>query len=149
MDNRAVAPVVGKLLAAAIAVLYIAGTTAVLLGGVVPEYRTAAGEELSERTLAEAAATVERAVPETAADSVDTRVRADLPPSIRDTGYRLVLENGTLRFDHPDSALEARTELQLPSRVDTVESTWESGDTLVVVVSSEGTNRTVELTGEP
>lgn len=149
MDNRAVAPVVGKLLAAAIAVLYVAGTTAVLLGGVVPEYRTAAGEELSERTLAEAAAAVDRAVPETTTDSVGTRIRVDLPASIRDASYSIVLKNGTLALDHPDSRLDRRTQVQLPSRVDMVESTWESGETFVVVVSSDGTNRTVELRGKP
>jgi hypothetical protein len=149
VDNRAVAPVVGKLLAAAIAVLYVAGTTAVLLGGVVPEYRTAAGEELSERTLAEAAAAVDRAVPETTTDSVGTRIRVDLPASIRDASYSIVLKNGTLALDHPDSRLDRRTQVQLPSRVDMVESTWESGETFVVVVSSDGTNRTVELRGKP
>jgi FlaG/FlaF family flagellin (archaellin) len=149
VDNRAVAPVVGKLLAAAIAVLYVAGTTAVLLGGVVPEYRTAAGEELSERTLAEAAAAVDRAVPETTTDSVGTRIRVDLPASIRDASYSIVLKNGTLALDHPDSRLDRRTQVQLPSRVDTIESTWESGETFVVVVSSDGTNRTVELRGKP
>jgi len=149
VDNRAVAPVVGKLLAAAIAVLYVAGTTAVLLGGVVPEYRTAAGEELSERTLAEAAAAVDRAVPETTTDSVGTRIRVDLPASIRDASYSIVLKNGTLALDHPDSRLDRRTQVQLPSRVDAIESTWESGETFVVVVSSDGTNRTVELRGKP
>ena len=149
MDNRAVAPVVGKLLAAAIAVLYVAGTTAVLLGGVGPEYRTAAGEELSERTLAEAAAAVDRAVPETTTDSVGTRIRVDLPASIRDASYSIVLKNGTLALDHPDSRLDRRTQVQLPSRVDAIESTWESGETFVVVVSSDGTNRTVELRGKP
>lgn len=148
MDSRAVAPVVGKLLAATIAVLYIAGTTSLLLGSVVPEYRTAAGEELSERVLAEAAGTVERAVPDSGA-AVDVRVRTDLPPTIRDGGYRLVLQNGTLVLDHHDPALDARTNLSIPSRVDTVESSWEGGTTFVVRASGDGTNRTVELVDQP
>lgn len=144
MDNRAVAPVVSKLLTAAIAVLYIAGTTTLLFGGVVPEYRTAAGEELSERALAEAAATVERAAAGAETATV-AYVRADLPPSIRDGSYRLVLRNGTLVLDHHDTTLDRRTNLTLPSRVDTVESSWKSGNPLVVRASEGETNRTVEL----
>jgi len=144
VDNRAVAPVVGKLLAAAIAVLYIAGTTSLLLGGVVPDYRTAAGEELSERTLAEAAAIVERAATGSGSTTV-ARVRTELPPTIRDGSYRLVLRNGTLVLDHHDADLDARTNLSVPSTVQTVESTWKSGDTLVVRAAEGKTNRTVEL----
>lgn len=144
MDNRAVAPVVSKLLAAAIAVLYIAGTASLLLGGVVPEYRTATGEELSERTLAEAAATVERAAAGSESTTV-AHVQADLPPTIRGASYRLVLRNGTLLLDHHDARLDTRTNLALPSGVDTVESSWKSGKTLVVRVSEGDTNRTVEF----
>ncbi len=146
MDSRGVAPVVGKLLAAGVAVLYIAGTTSLLLGGggVVPEYRTAAGEELSERVLAEAAAGVERAVPDSEAN-VDGQVRTDLPVAIRDTRYALVLHDETLVLDHPDDRLDARTNLSVPSRVDTVESSWKSGNTFVVTVSDDGTNQTVQL----
>ncbi len=147
MDNRAVAPVVGKLLATAVAVLYIAGTTSLLLGGVVPEYRTAAGEELSERTLAEAAATVERAASAPESTAV-AHVRADLPPTIRGESYRLLLRNGALVLDHHDPALDTRTELYLPSRVDTVEGNWKSGDTLVVRASGPEANRTVELVAQ-
>jgi len=144
VDNRAVAPVVSKLLTAAIAVLYIAGTASLLLGGVVPEYRTAAGQELSERTLAEAGATVERAAAGSERTSV-AHVRADLPPTIRDGSYSLVLRNGTLVLDHHDSTLDRRTNLTLPSRVETVESRWDGGTTLVVRAAEGETNRTVEL----
>jgi hypothetical protein len=144
MDNRAVAPVVGKLLAAGLAVLYIAGMTSLLLGGVVPEYRTQTAEELSERVLADAAAHVERAVPDTRSD-VDVRLRRELPATIRDASYRLVLRNDTLILDHPDDRLDSRTRLSIPSKVTTVESSWESGDALVVRVAGTSTNRTVEL----
>ena len=147
MDSRAVAPVVGKLLAAGLAVLYIAGTTSLLLGGVVPEYRTAAGDELSERVLADAAAHVERAVPEAGAD-VDVRLRTDLPPTIHNAGYALVLQNGTLVLDHPDDEIGARTSLSLPPGTRAVDTKWESGEAFVVRVSGDGANRTVEL-GEP
>lgn len=144
MDNRAVAPVVGKLLAVGIAVLYIAGMTTLLVGGVVPEYRTGTAEELSERVLADAGAHVERAVPDTRSD-VDVRLRRDLPATINDASYRLVLRNDTLTLDHPDDRLGSRTSLSLPSNVTTVESSWESGDDLAVHVAGAGTNRTVEL----
>jgi hypothetical protein len=147
VDNRAAAPVVGKLLAAGLAVLYIAGMMGLMLGGVVPEYRTAAGEELSERVLADAAAHVERAVPDSEAE-VDVRLRTDLPPTIRDAGYTLVLRNGTLVLDHPDDELDARTDLSLPPDARAVDSRWDSGEELVVRVSGNGANRTVEL-GEP
>jgi hypothetical protein len=136
--------VVGKLLAAVIAVLYVAGTTTLLLGGVVPEYRTAAGEELSGRVLADAAGSVERAVPDSDA-AVDGRLRTDLPATIRDAGYALALQNGTLALDHPENRLDARTNLSLPPSVHTVDSRWESGEVLVVRVSGDGTNRTVAL----
>jgi hypothetical protein len=144
MDSRAVAPVVGKLLAVGIAVLYIAGMTTLLISGVVPEYRTQTAQELSERVLADAGAHVERAVPDTRSD-VDVRLRRDLPATIRDTSYRLVLRNDTLTLDHPDDRLGSRTSLSLPPNVTTVESSWESGDDLVVHVVDAGTNRTVEL----
>jgi hypothetical protein len=148
VTDRAVAPVVGKLLAAGIAVLFIAGTTSTLLGGVVPAYRDGAGDELAERVLAETAANVERAVPETDA-AVDVRIRVDLPASIREAGYALVLRNGTLVLDHPDERLGARTELLLPAEVRTARSRWESGGPLVVRVVGPGANRTVALEGGP
>ncbi|MEF8781790.1 MAG: hypothetical protein V5A39_14105 [Haloarculaceae archaeon] len=148
MDSRAVAPVVGKLLAAGLAVLYIAGMTSLLLGGVVPEYRTQTADELSERVLADAAAHVERSVPDTRSD-VDVRLRRDLPATIRDASYRLVLRNDTLILDHPDDMLDSRTSLSMPSNVTTVESSWESGDDLMVRVAGTSTNRTVELGAVP
>lgn len=144
MDSRAVAPVVGKLLAAGLAVLYIAGTSGLLIGGVVPEYRTGTAEELSERVLADAGAHVERAVPDTRSDA-DVRLRRELPATIRDASYRLVLRNDTLILDHPDDGLDSRTSLSMPPNVTTVESSWESGDDLAVRVAGTGTNRTIEL----
>lgn len=146
MDNRAVAPVVAKLLAAGIAVLYIAGTTTLLFGGVVPEYRTAAGEEVSERVLADAAGTIERGAPDTDT-TVDVYVRTELPATIRNSGYTLVLDNATLILDHPNDRLDRRTNLSVPQSMATSESRWESGGELVVHVSGDATDRTVELEG--
>lgn len=146
MDNRATAPVVGKVLAAGLAVLYIAATTSLLLGGVVPEYRTAAGDELAGRVLATAADRVERAVPDTD-EHVDVEVRVDLPDTIRDAGYRLVLQNGTLRLDHPEDALDTRIRLSLPSKVRTKRSARESDLPVVIHVTGPASNRTVVLRG--
>jgi hypothetical protein len=146
MDNRAVSPAVGKILAAGLAVLYIATATGLLLGGVVPEYRTAAGAELGERVLATAGGTLERAVPDTDA-RVSARVRADLPATIRDASYALELRRGVLRLDHPEDALDTRTRLSLPSSVAPINSTWRSGEPFVVVVSGPPANRTLALAG--
>ncbi|WP_340099958.1 DUF7266 family protein [Salinibaculum salinum] len=144
MDNRAVSPVVGKLLASGLAVLYIASITGLLVGGIVPDYRAATGDELGERVLATAAGHVERAQP-TTAGSADVRTEVALPATIRDQQYQIRLANGTLVLDHPDDALDARTQLALPSNVTAANSTWDSGDRLVIRTTGPSSNRTVTL----
>lgn len=143
MDNRGVSPVVGKLLASGLAVLYVTSVTGLLVGGVVPDYRTATGSELGERVLATAAGEIERSHPSTDG-VVEVRTRTELPATIRDERYRLVLRNRTLVLDHPDDALDARTRLELPRNV-TGTGSWESGEPLVVRVAGPPSNRTVEL----
>jgi hypothetical protein len=145
MDNRAVSPVVGKLLAAGIAVLYIASATGLLLGGVVPDYRAATGGELGERVLATAAGEVERAVPATPGN-VTVHATRELPATIAGQRYRLVVRNGTLRLDHPNDGLDARAQLSLPPTVTVVDNTWESGDPLGIHVRGTARNRTLSLT---
>lgn len=146
MDNRALSPVVGKVLAAGLAVLYIGVTTSLLLGGVVPEYRAAASHELGERVLATGAETVEGAVPD-----IETRVsvrhRADLPATIQSAAYDIELVNGTLHLDHPNDAVDCYAGLQLPSNVSVADGKWESGGPLVVRVTGAPGNRTVWLEG--
>lgn len=144
MDNRAVSPVVGKLLAAGITVLYIASVSGLLLGGVVPDYRAATGSELGERVLATAAGDIERSFPDTASNAT-VRVTRELPRTIAGERYRIRIENGTLRLDHPDAAIAARTRLALPPDVTVQRRTWESGDTLAIRVSGPGTNRSLSL----
>lgn len=144
MDNRAVSPVVGKLLASGLAVLYIASITGLLVGGIVPDYRAATGDELGERVLATAAGHVEQAQP-TTESAVDSRTGVALPATIRDQQYQIRLANGTLVLDHPDDALDARTCLDLPPNVTATNSTWHSGDRLVVRVTGPPSNRTVTL----
>jgi hypothetical protein len=148
MDSRAVAPVVGKVLAAGLAVLYISATTSLVLGGIAPEYRDATGNELGERVLATAAGTVERALPETDA-SVKAHATADLPATIRNAGYAIEIANGTLYLDHPRDALDCRARIQLPSSVSIAEGRWDSGGALVVSVSGPPTNRTLRLAEGP
>lgn len=144
MDNRGLSPVVEKTLTVGLVLLFVGGFTTTLLGGTVPNYRTTAGEEVSERVLSSAAHEIEAAPPAT-----DGRVERErhtaLPATIRDAGYALVLENRTLRLDHPTERLEHSTELALPPNVTTVDSRWNSGDRLVVSVTGPPENRTVRI----
>lgn len=144
MDNRAVSPVVGKLLVAGLTVLYVASVAGLFVGGLVPEYRTATGEELGERVLATAAGQVETAQPATD-DAVDTRSRVDLPATIRGQQYDIRYSNGTLLLDHPDDGLDARTRLSLPPSVTVRNGTWHSGSQFVVRITGPAGNRTLTL----
>lgn len=144
MDNRAVSPAIGKVLAAGLAVLYVASVAGLFVGGLVPEYRAATGDELGERVLATAAGHVETAQPSTDA-AATVRTKADLPTTIRGERYRLVLENGTLVLDHPDDSLDARTRLSLPPNLTIQNGTWRSGGAFVVRVTGQPANRSLEL----
>ena len=144
MDERAVSPVVAKTLAAGLAVLYVAGMTSMLLGGVVPSYETGAGGELSERVLATAAETVETVVPD-AEGTVRATRSVELPPTIQDTSYRLELVNGSLRLDHPDDRLDESITLSLPAGTTLEPGTWTSGGAFQIRVSGPASNRTVTL----
>ncbi|MGM0590010.1 MAG: DUF7266 family protein [Halobacteriota archaeon] len=144
MTDRAVAPVVGKGVEAALVVLYVSAMTTVLYGGVVPEYRTDVGDELGERTLVTAANEVEAAVPPKAtvppnATRVERRVRLDLPRTIRGDTYRITAQNdSTLHLYHPATSLGGRVRLSLPNRVDSVAGTWHSdGETRIRVYGNE------------
>lgn len=131
--DRAVVPAVGKALEASIVLLYVALVTTTLFGGVVPDYRAAAGQELADRTLSTAAHRVQDAVgPD--ATLASARVRVDLPPTIRGDGYRIRAENGSLLLDHPDGRVESRTTLAVPTHVVAVRGEWHSHERTVVVV---------------
>lgn len=143
--TRGVTPVVAKTLAIGLAVLYIAGMTTALLGGVVPDYETRAGAELGERVLATAAGEIERA-PSAADGRVETQTTVTLPETIANEGYRLVLANGTdrLRLDHPDPAIEMATRLSLPATV-TPQNGTVRGETVVITVSGPARDRTLTI----
>jgi len=143
-DTRGVSPVVGKALAAGITLLYVAGLTGLLLGGVVPEYETTAGDELADRVLATAAGDIEAAAPRTDGQAV-ARTEIDLPSTIRDASYRLVLRGQTLALDHPDGGIGGQLRLSLPNDVTVEGGTWHSGGPLVVRVSGPAGDRQLRI----
>ncbi|WP_276300188.1 DUF7266 family protein [Halorussus lipolyticus] len=138
-DTRAVSPVVGKAMEASIVVLYVGVLTATLYGGVVPEYRTAAGAEVGERVLAQSAERVQQAVP-TETRAVRVRAEVSLPRTIRGETYAIRTENRTLVLDHPEDRVGGRVTLALPETVESVAGEWSSRDPAVVAVrnSEEG-----------
>ena len=143
--DRAVVPSIGKALEASLVLLYVALLSTALYGGLVPDYRAAAGNELADRTVATAAHEVRSAVPPPA-----TNVRAehsvDLPETIADDGYRIRAEDGTLVLDHPDRAIDARARPALPDHVQRVEGEWQSQSrTRVLVVPADGDGVVVRL----
>lgn len=145
-DARGVTPVVEKTLAAGIALLYVGGMMSLLLGGVIPGFEATAGEELSERTLATAAASVE-AVPSSVDGDIEKTRTVSLPASIDDAGYRLILADGTLTLEHPHDGFGRSMQLGLPADVTVVESTWESGGDLVIRYEGTTANRTLSIGG--
>lgn len=130
--SRGVAPAVGKALEAGIVVLFVAGLTTTLFGGVVPDAQNAAAGEVGERALQHAAASVEDAVPAVGANpSVERRI--DLPKTIRRQGYRVAAENGSLALVHDHPSVGGRTPLALPERVREVRGTLTPPDAVVRV----------------
>jgi hypothetical protein len=113
--------------------LFVSLVSVTVYGGVVPDTRTAAGEQISERALASAAERVQQAVPPNAT-AADVRVRVELPPTIRSAGYEIRAENRSLVLDHPRDRLDGRARLALPSSVVRVEGQWESGESTYVRV---------------
>ncbi|WP_435180056.1 DUF7266 family protein [Halorussus sp. AFM4] len=143
-DERAVSPVVGKALEAGIVVLYVAFLSATLYGGVVPEYRTAAGAEVGERVLAQSAARIQQAVP-AGAREVESRATVSLPRTLRGRAYAIRVVNRTLVLDHPRDGIDGQVALALPETVESVRGNWSSREPAVVVVRSEGDGLAVRL----
>lgn len=143
-DDRAVSYVVEKVLAIGVAVLYVGVVSGVLLGGVVPDYRTAAGDELGDRVLATAAGGIEDSVP-AASGEVNRTTRLELPETIRDEEYELVLAGRKLLLRHPAKGVGGEVRLSLPPSVVVENGTWTSGDVLEVRVSGPATNRTLQF----
>lgn len=144
-DERALSPVVEKTLASGLAIVYISGMLGLLLGGVVPDYETSTSEELSERITATTAEHIERSLPETSGQ-VDVTTTVDLPGTIQNTGYQLMLENETLKLEHPDATVERETTLALETNVTTQPSTVLGGE-IHIHIEGPAENRTVSLEG--
>ena len=141
--DRAVSPTVGKALELGVVVLYVTLLVTALYGGVVPTYRTAAGDELADRTLAAAADRIEGTVPGNVARTRRT-VRLGLPETLRGTNYYLRVRDRTLALDHPNPDVGGQTRLALPDDA-IVSGNVSSGDDAVVVVRADDAGVTVRL----
>lgn len=149
-DERAAAPAVGKALEAGIVVLFVALVTSALYGGVVPNARTAAADEVGERALQHAAANVEAAVPARAGATADAgevvaERRVSLPAAIRDRGYRIEANDASLALVHEHAGVGGATPLVLPDRVRAVRGNWTNSEGLVRVRAHPEGGLVVEL----
>jgi hypothetical protein len=145
MDSRGVTPVVEKTLTIGIVVLYLAGMTTIVFGGVVPDYRTATGTEVAERTLVGAATVVEDAVPPAGANAT-ARSAVDLPATIREGGYRIRPDGRALVLDHPVDRIDERVRLALPAADVTIVGVWDSGSEPRVRVTRNRSGVRIRLT---
>jgi hypothetical protein len=155
--DRGLSPVVGKTLELGVGVLFVVLLTAMFFGGVVPEYRTAVGDEIGDRALVAGAERVEAAVPDGSYPRVDRRVAVRLPPAIRGDPYRIVAERGSgtdsdaetergsgtnrdadshvaaLALVHPDPRIGGRVRLAVPRDIE-ISGSWTSASPSRVVV---------------
>lgn len=148
--SRAAAPAVGKALEAGIVVLFVALLTTTLYGGVVPNARTAAADEVGERTLQHAATNVEAAVPAhagtgAAAGEVVAERRVSLPETIRDRGYRVTANETSLVLVHKHADVGSTTPLVLPDSVRAVRGNWTDSGGVVRVRAHPDGGLVVEL----
>ncbi len=141
LDERGVSPVIGKVLEAGLVVLYIGLITTTLYGGVVPDYRTAVGDEVGDRVLSKTAERIQQAVPANGR-TVRGRMRVTLPRTIRGMEYEIRAESRKLTLVHSNKEVSGTTRLAIPEHVDTVRGNWSSTEPAFVVVRSEGTERT-------
>jgi len=150
MDDRAVSPVVEKTLAIGLVTLFVTLVSVTIYGGVVPDARSTAGQELADRTLAKASERIQQAVPPNTS-SANARVRVDLPATIRGTGYYVRTDGRSLVLDHPRDSIESRARLALPGHVVRVAGRWQSGAATYVNVTAvdDGVVVRLETEGEP
>lgn len=145
-ESRALAPTIGKTLEIGIGVLLVALLTTAFYGSVIPDARTAAGAELGERALADAARATDHAVPP--AGSLGTMsVRIDLPPTIRGATYRIEARGTQLALEHPHPGIGHTIPLPLPANVLAVEGSWESTDPFVVETTASRSGARITIGG--
>jgi len=94
--------------------MFVALLTTTLFGSVVPNARTAAADEVGERTLQHAAASVEQAVPPVGANVAVER-RVSLPGTIRGRGYRIEADGNALVLVHANQRVGGRTRSRSPT----------------------------------
>nr|WP_158206580.1 hypothetical protein [Halomarina oriensis] len=123
--------------------MFIGLLTSTLFGGVVPGYRSAAGDAVAERSLSGAAARVEQAVPAT--ESATVRLRVDLPDTIRGEHYHVRTDGRALVLDHPHGAVGGRVPLALPDSVTAVDGSWYSAQDPVVRANATASGVVVRL----
>lgn len=145
--DRGLTPVVSKTLAIGIVVLYIGMLTAVLYGGIVPGYRTAAGDKIEDRVLATAAERIQQSIPPQTWH-VNARFRVELPPTIRGRAYSIRVSNRSLVLEHPHPSIGDSVPLALPRTVSRVEGEWQSHESLVIRIVSSDDGLVVMLEGE-
>lgn len=148
--NRGATPVVGNALKVAVVVLLTALLATALFGGVVPAYRSAAGAELADRTLARSAATAERAAPDSPGAYVTYThtERVDVPDRIAGSDYAIVADGGRLRLEHPRAGVGGTVGLALPNRTRAV-GAWQSDEPTRFRVRAAESGTTVRLAGGP
>lgn len=142
--RRGVAPATSKLLEVTLVVLYIGLLSTALYGGVVPDYRSTAGDAVAERTLATAGQRVQQAVPPAGAH-VRSTARVDLPGTIRGRHYRVRVRGRRLVLEHPSPDVAATTWLALPDAVVRVSGSWSSDVPARVVVRGTDSGMAVRL----
>ncbi|SHG40697.1 DUF7266 family protein [Halobaculum gomorrense] len=137
-------PVVSKTLEIGLVLLFVGGLTTALFGGIVPDYRDAAGDRVADRTLAGVATEIEGAVPPPATAARIER-RVDLPATIRGAGYRVVAADGRVTLDHPNPSIGGTLRLAVPDRVASVTGTWRSGAKTAVTVTGGNGRLAIKL----
>jgi hypothetical protein len=132
----------------AVLVLLTALLTTAMFGAVVPTYRSAAGAELGDRTLARSAAAVERGVPATPGvyERFSHTERVDLPDRIRGSAYVVAADGERLRLEHPRAGVGGSVRPALPNGT-RVEGSWRSDRPARVRVTAGGGATVVRLAG--
>lgn len=142
--DRGVTPATSKLLEVSLVVLYLGLMSTALYGGVVPGYRSAAGDAVAERALATASQRVQQSVPPPGSH-VRATAQVDLPSAIRGRHYEVRVVGRRLMLDHPSPDVAASTWLALPDAVHVVTGSWSSDAPARVVVHGSDHGLAVEL----
>jgi hypothetical protein len=135
--------VVEKLVVVGLVVLFISGFGTALFGGVVPEYRASAADEVAQRSLAAVAESVEAAVP-TSRAAVNVTTTASVPATVAGRTYRIELAGRRLHLRDPNGRFGASTRVAIPASL-TVRNGSVPAGTVNVRVSGEPPDRELRL----